>query len=331
MADKKNMFYDLSKMQSYNALLNFLLGGRGIGKTYGMKKWAINDFLKTGQQFIYLRRYKSELKDLDKFFNAVSQEFPEEELKVKGHTFYINNKVAGHAVALSTALTKKSAEYPKVNKIIYDEFLIMKSNLHYIPNEPEMFLEFFETVARMRDNVRAFFLGNATSENNPYFVYFDLRCPEKFYYDSKRYILVENIQNNATFVEAKKNTRFGKLIQGTEYADYSIDNQFFSDDVTFIEEFKGRMKLVSCIRYDKQEVGMWQTFDNRLYFCDKINYDCPCCITYTKEDVNENYNMGMKRGFTAELLRRYFRRNDVIYQNIFVKNLVFDVLRKIGF
>ena len=331
MADKKNMFYDLSKMQSYNALLNFLLGGRGIGKTYGMKKWSINDFLKRGKQFIYLRRYKSELKDVDKFFNTVSQEFPDCDFETKGHTFYINNKCAGYAVSLSTALTKKSAEYPNVNKIIYDEFLIMKSNLHYIPNEPEMFLEFFETVARMRDDVRAFFLGNATSENNPYFVYFNLRCPEQFYYDKNRYILVENIKNSASFVEAKKNTRFGKLIQGTEYADYSIDNQFFSDDSTFIEEYKGRMKLVSCIRFNKQEVGMWQTFDNRLYFCDKINYDCPCCMAYQKEDVNEHYNMGMKRGFTAELLRRYFRRNDVLYQNIFIKNLVFDVLRKIGF
>ena len=114
----KSMFYDLSKMQSYNALLNFLLGGRGIGKTYGLKKWAIKDFLKTGKQFIYLRRYKSELKDIDKFFNAISKEFNDVEFDVKGRTFYINKKVAGYAVPLSTALTKKSAEYPKVNKII---------------------------------------------------------------------------------------------------------------------------------------------------------------------------------------------------------------------
>jgi hypothetical protein len=327
---KKNMFYDLSKMQSYNALLNFLLGGRGIGKTYGMKKWSINDFLKTGKQFIYLRRYKSELKDLDKFFNAVSKEFPDVEFEIKGRTFYINKKVAGYAVALSTALTKKSAEYPKVNKIIYDEFLIMKSNLHYIPNEPEMFLEFFETVARMRDDVRAFFLGNATSENNPYFVYFNLRCPDSFYYDSKRFILIENIQNSQTFMEAKRKTRFGQLINGTDYASYSINNEFFSDDNTFIKEYQGRMKLISCIRCNRQEIGLWQTIDGRLYACNKINYDCPCCIAYDKEDVNENYNLGMKRGFTAEFLRRSFRRNEMIYQNIFIKNVVFEVMRKIG-
>ena len=104
-------------------------------------------------------------------------------------------------------------------------------------------------------------------------------------------------------MEKKKSTRFGQLIKGTEYASYSIDNEFFSDDNTFIEEYKGRMKLVSCVRIDKKEVGFWQTIEGKLYVCDKINYDCPCCIAYDKEDVNERFNLGMKKGFTlVELL-----------------------------
>ena len=39
-----NIFYDFQKVLSYNALLNLIIGERGVGKTYGMKKFCINKF-----------------------------------------------------------------------------------------------------------------------------------------------------------------------------------------------------------------------------------------------------------------------------------------------
>ena len=56
---------------------------------------------------------------------------------------------------------------------------------------------------------------------------------------------------------------------------------------------------------------------------------CNFALFHSNLDNHKN-NLGMKKGFTSELIRRYFRRNDVIYQNIFVKNLVFEIMRKIG-
>ena len=42
---KKNfnlsIFYEYSRVLSYNALLNFLLGERGVGKTYGITKFVV--------------------------------------------------------------------------------------------------------------------------------------------------------------------------------------------------------------------------------------------------------------------------------------------------
>ena len=55
------MYYDFSKLVSYNALLSFVIGERGVGKTFGAKKFVVNDSLKNGNQFVYLRRYKTEL------------------------------------------------------------------------------------------------------------------------------------------------------------------------------------------------------------------------------------------------------------------------------
>lgn len=71
------MFYDYQKVLSYNAFLNILIGERGVGKTYGITKFVINRFIKTGERFVYVRRYKPEMiKAAPFFFDKVKKEFP---------------------------------------------------------------------------------------------------------------------------------------------------------------------------------------------------------------------------------------------------------------
>ena len=103
------MYYDYDKISSYNATFNMIITNRGFGKTYGAKKRAINKFLKKGEQFIYVRRYKSELKKVkDKFFEKIKKEFEGHKFEIKGFTAYIDDKVAGYLIPLSTSLSEKS-------------------------------------------------------------------------------------------------------------------------------------------------------------------------------------------------------------------------------
>ena len=51
----KSLFYNFGPILSRNAVFNFCVGGRGIGKTYGATKLGIKNYLKDEQQFIYLR------------------------------------------------------------------------------------------------------------------------------------------------------------------------------------------------------------------------------------------------------------------------------------
>ena len=88
------MYFSYKRILSYNALLNMIIAERGVGKTYGATKLVINDFLKKGNEFVYIRRYKTDLqKGCKKFFEAVIQneEFPEHSLVSKGREFYIND------------------------------------------------------------------------------------------------------------------------------------------------------------------------------------------------------------------------------------------------
>ena len=57
-----SIFLDFNKPLSYNALLSFIITERGLGKSYGSKKFVAKRFINKGKQFVYIRRYKSELK-----------------------------------------------------------------------------------------------------------------------------------------------------------------------------------------------------------------------------------------------------------------------------
>ena len=90
------MFWNIKRTLSYNCLFNFIIGQRGVGKTYGSLKWAIERYLKKEKmgethQFLYLRRMKVELDKLTtmrggRLFNAVQKEFPDHVLKAESNT-----------------------------------------------------------------------------------------------------------------------------------------------------------------------------------------------------------------------------------------------------
>ena len=66
-------YYNYDKIRSYNALMNIIMTNRGFGKTYGFKDMAIKNFLKNGKQFMYIRRYKTDIskEKIELFFSDI--------------------------------------------------------------------------------------------------------------------------------------------------------------------------------------------------------------------------------------------------------------------
>jgi hypothetical protein len=177
MEDNK-MYYDIRQALTHNCLFNFIIGNRGCGKTYSSKDYVINNFLKNGSQFMYVRRYDTELHKREQFFNDIVGKY-NNEMKVSGYEALIDNKTAGFFMALSKAKIEKSTSFPNVTTIIFDEFILDKGNYYYIPDEVTNFLELYETVARTRNNVRVLFLSNAITVTNPYFLFFHINVDGK--------------------------------------------------------------------------------------------------------------------------------------------------------
>lgn len=338
-------FYDPQPLMSYNAHFNFVLDVRGRGKTFSLaKKKPIDDFLKTGEQFIYLRRYKEELKDLSTFFADIEFMYPNHEFEVKGRTLYCDKKVIGYAVNLSTANMKKSVAYPKVTKIIFDEFILEKGFVRYIPNEVKTFLNFYETVARTRDNVKAYFIGNAISLTNPYFLEFKIIVDTTQRFTSlqsfrnehgvkEHLMLVEIGQDDSNFRDMKKQSRFGMITQGTEFASSGIENIFLDQHDTFIEKRHPKSLFVFAIHYMGHTYGIWQSGHTGLIYV-SMQYDKNTHKQFalTTDDFKVNMVLvdSMRNNNSLALLRRSFTRGYLRFENTAIRSVMYDVLKLIS-
>ena len=324
------MWYDCKKTLTHNCLFNFVIGNRGGGKTFSCKKWCVDDYLKNKNEFIYLRRYETELKGNANFFKPLQNAglFKGHEFSVKGSKYFIDDKVCGYSFPLSKAITLKSTEFPNVTKIIYDEFIIDKGSYHYLANEVEMFLEFYESIARMRD-VRVFFLANAISQINPYFLYFGLQLPYNSNLVKKNDILLQMVADD-DFIKAKKETRFGKLIEGTKYGEYAIDNKFLRDTYNFIEKKTGKVKYYFTFVYEGEKYGVWLDYERYIFY---LSFDIDEYNQFkyalTFKDHSEN-TMLLKSAKNLPMVKNFieaYKVGAVRFENVKLRNIAFEIIR----
>ena len=329
-------WYNYDRINSYNATLNFILTNRGFGKTFGAKCNVIKKFIKKGEQFVYVRRYKTELNDIHKFFDSpdLRKKFKTHTFEVKGKTFFIDGKIAGYAIALSTSQKLKSVDYPFVTTIIFDEFIVDKGCIRYLTNEVDVFLDLFETIARKRNNVKAYLLANNVSIVNPYFTYFDVtpKKTERFTIARDGELVIE-MCTDTVFINEKLETKFGKLIKGTKYADYSIYNNSLRDSEVFIEKRpKRNTSPVMSITYNAETTMVWLDYKTGIFYCDDKYMKTCNEYVLSCEDHNPNTLLNAS-GINLNMLKQlisYFQVGRVRFSDQNVKHLMYDVFRSLG-
>lgn len=258
------IYWSPDKLLSYNKLFNFVIGNRGGGKSFAGKRIAINNFLKKGEQFVYVRRYRNEFEFIGTFFSDIEEFYPEHTFEVRAGKFYCDEEVMGYYIPLSLSSKYKSNSYPNVSFIIFDEFIIDKGRISYLKDEVTVFLDLYETIARMRD-VRVLFISNAISSVNPYFLYFKIAINRETKFFRSQEIVCEYYKGDE-YTNKKKETRFGRLISGTAYGDYAIENEFFKDNKEFIEKSKGNLAPILNIKYARKRFSVWYSKDEGYYY-----------------------------------------------------------------
>lgn len=181
-------FYSLNDILSKHCDYNVIFGERSNGKTYATLEYGIKNFVKSGEQMAYIRRWREDLRGKraeSLFANHVNNGLIEKLTEGKfNEVFYLSGKwflsyfdaESGKRVpdvtpfcygfCLSEQEHEKSSSYPNVTTIVFDEFLTRR---YYLPDEFMLFMNLLSTIIRQRDNVKVFMLGNTVNKYCPYF------------------------------------------------------------------------------------------------------------------------------------------------------------------
>lgn len=325
------MWYDKAELLSHNRIMNMVLSNRGGGKTFHFTRWGIDDWKKNKRQCVWVRRYQTEIDEMllnGKFFDAVRVYYPDDELKIEGNTGLVNGEVAFYFIALSTSRQLKSNNYPFVNKIIFDEFIIDKGRVTYLKNEVEVFLDLYETVARLRDNVRAVLLANSVTVVNPYFLFWNIKPNPNKRFTVQGQVCVE-LFTDADFIAQKKKTRFGQLVSGTRYGEYSIDNKWLMDTNTFIEEKTPTAEFMLGMKYAGTMYGFWVDYKAGKIFVNK-QYDPSsyCLYSLTREDHEANLLLikSLNDSFRVKRIVYAFQNGLLRFSDMQVKGQVYEFI-----
>ena len=299
-------YLNMSAIIENNYTFNFLVGGRGIGKTYGAIKYCIEH----GIKFIYMRRtdtiiqtiVNSELSPVKPVMDDMGKQSAVEKINKYVTGFYEAEQNAdgtikpigdpiGIAVGLSIMGNMRGWSAADYTVLINDEFIPEKHE-HTLKNESSVFFNAYETINRNRElqgqpPLKVLFLANANDMTNDYFMELNLINVvdtmqiknQTMRFDKNRGIAIY-LLHDSPISEEKKETALYKLTSGTMYSNMAIDNDFVYEDRGRIDsrpliEYKALVRVGELVIY-KHKTG------THYYVCLHLTGTCP---TYGITDV----------------------------------------------
>ena len=354
-------YYDWHKTLSYDADVTMVIGPRGVGKTFGLRKQCIKDFLKDGSRFVEVTRFKAELSGVaDGYFNRL-QDLPEFDgyiFKTDARYGWIAKvpsepaegdkkpkpdwRLMTYFIALSDAQRMKKRTFDKVRRIIFDESILESSDRYhnYLPNEFGILANLVDTVSRERADTasirpRVYLLGNACDISNPYFSAYGVGTDLTFGYRwyAKKTFLLHYLEAGEYGREKAAGTVAGRMMQGTIAGKIAISNEFVGISSEFVKRKPPRAKFSFGIKCNGKTFGVWCDLQGGLYYVTNTipNNTDRSIFALTVEDNRINYIAARNASATLANFKEVYFLNLVRYQSVAVKrDFIENVLRKFG-
>lgn len=285
-------FYDWNKTISYDADVTIVISRRGKGKTYGIRKQCINDYIESGYRFVQIVRYKSAISDIAAdYFGKVCREkkFQKYEFKTVGNKAYIAKKrnddkplkweLIGYFVALSQMQRSKESTYVNVKRLIFDEAIITyRDQFHqYLRNEFSLLTNVLDSCSRENPDdpesipPRLYCLANACDLINPLFQRYGITEPPKFGYSwhDRKTCLVHYVDASEESDAKLNDTVAGRMARGTREADVIANNEFLNANDDFIEPKPSRAVYRYAIKYYDDYFCVWHDRKEALYYINR--------------------------------------------------------------
>ena len=338
---RKQDYYNYDKLYSYNGTYNFLVGGRGLGKTYGAKVKAIKSSIVKGDEFIYLRRFKTEMGTArNTFFADIVGLFPEWDFRINGgraERAPIETRddkkrawvTMGYFISLSTAQNQKSVAFPKVKLIIFDEFILENGTLRYLPDESTIFNNFYSTIDRYKDKTKVLFLANSVSIMNPYFLEYEIRPDQETEFVTKAGgFIVCHFADSDKFKSAVFQTKFGQFIQDSEYAKYAVGNTFSDNHEMLLARKDAKARYVFTLESKRGTFSVWSKPGGSEYFIQDRLPKSQIMFTLVPEKMDSDKTLITFSDRPLAYLRTAFRQGNVQFDKPTTRNAFIEIFKR---
>lgn len=336
-----------------NADVNMIIGARGLGKTYGIRKYMIEDYLKNSYCFVEVTRFREENNDVAaNYFSRIVQDniFPDYEFRTTNKIAEIRKKktgkkenpwkTIGYFIPLSLQQQKKKSTYVNVRNICMDEIIIDNDDRYhtYLKNEFEQLAKLVDTVTRERADdtglrkPRVFLLGNACDAFNPYFRHYDVPLePEHgLQWLGGKTCLFDYVRDDEYAEQKTRNTVAGRMLKNND--DVTSKNNFARHNTDFIEKPHGHAKLTYVFRWLQNEYGVYVDLRCGYVFVSS-KYDSSTHVPYfaiTRTDNKLNY---LTANMAKDLIRNltsYYALGYLRYDTVETQHAVSEMLKNFG-
>lgn len=337
------MFYDGSELLSrskYNIF--FSLGGRNIGKSTFWQRFIMRHFIKKGEKFCIIVKYKDDLSTFAA--NYFSQDwmdkwYPDYQILYKRGKYYIRRKDnimeddtpwqhCGYAIALNmNASLKSTTTYQDAVNLLFEEFMPLEDK--YIGSakdpekEPKLLTSVYQTIARGTKGehtrkVRLICISNNYTMNNPYFTYFGIlnmvtSNPNSIYQQFYEY-------NKGDLHYALEFSQLEPEMTGIE-ADEEATGVKFSDFRNELRLTKDRPKkpVIQLTFDNKYYINVAKYNNSLLFYHDKKMLDPKNIVVYSCSKFKNKNALSLdvlKKMDLYKIIVRLFNMNVVYYDKL---------------
>jgi hypothetical protein len=236
----------------------------------------------------------------------------------------------GDAIALSTSAKEKSRSFPLVTTILFDEFIIEKGVIHYLANEAKVMLDFFSTVDRYQDKTTVLFLANAVSINNPYFLKWNIipTNEREFIQTGPGNFILCHFPDSANFAAEIYESKFGKFIQGTEYADFAVGNQFSDNTDVLLQGKPSRARYQYTLETAQGTFSVWSDMFSGEFFIQAKRPKDEDIFTLDIKKMSEGKRLMSVNDKLIAYLRSAFNQGKVMFDAPPTRNIFMEVFKK---
>ena len=279
-------YYSDERIKELDARYNIIFGGRSNGKSTAICKSLIDDHMNHKiKQFGRVLRFVTDARDdlMTSWFQSdylmeYTRDVYKKEVWYDGQKWFMIPALAdpfskatpkdyiGRVFVLNMEYKYKSAQFPDINRLIMEEFVLLNS-ADYLPVEFELFMSLISTINRDRNDLTVWLIGNTLNKANPYFEGLGINIDKLHIYPGQ----IRTLRNHygvkyaveyaqMSYTEEKEIPDILK-IDGNEIAfegDFEIDSNVY--DPTTMKKFlrKSNALYVATLLYKDTEIYLYK-------------------------------------------------------------------------